>query len=141
MPYKLKRPCSYLGCPRLATGRYCEEHQKIITAHYNKHGRDCKRRYGRAWQKICDRYLAEHPLCEKCREAGQLTNAEKVHHIKPFSKGVSHVESNLMALCKQCHSEITAREGVSVGRFSPFRVGLKTPISVNLKSPMHHVCY
>ena len=32
-------------------------------------------------------------------------------------------------------------EGVSVGRFSPFRVGLKTPISVNLKSPMHHVCY
>ena len=30
---------------------------------------------------------------------------------------------------------------VSVGRFSPFRVGLKTPISVNLKSPMHHVCY
>ncbi len=31
--------------------------------------------------------------------------------------------------------------GVSVGRFSPFRVGLKTPISVNLKSPMHHVCY
>ena len=33
------------------------------------------------------------------------------------------------------------RNGVSVGRFSPFRVGLKTPISVNLKSPMHHVCY
>ena len=31
--------------------------------------------------------------------------------------------------------------GVSVGRFSPFRVGLKTPISVNLKSPMHHVCH
>ena len=33
------------------------------------------------------------------------------------------------------------RYDVSVGRFSPFRVGLKTPISVNLKSPMHHVCY
>ena len=32
-------------------------------------------------------------------------------------------------------------DDVSVGRFSPFRVGLKTPISVNLKSPMHHVCY
>ena len=30
---------------------------------------------------------------------------------------------------------------VSVRRFSPFRVGLKTPILVNLKSPMHHVCY
>ena len=32
-------------------------------------------------------------------------------------------------------------DGVSVGRFSPFRVGLKTPISGNLKSSMHHVCY
>ena len=36
---------------------------------------------------------------------------------------------------------LAGRYGVSVGRFSPFRVGLKTPISVNLKSPMHHVCY
>lgn len=35
----------------------------------------------------------------------------------------------------------TQSDSVSVGRFSPFRVGLKTPISVNLKSPMHHVCY
>lgn len=54
---------------------------------------------------------AEHPLCEKCREAGRLTNAEKVHHIKPLSKGGTHAENNLMALCKRCHSEITAREG------------------------------
>lgn len=36
MPYKPKRPCSYPGCPALVNGRYCEEHQKIITAHYNK---------------------------------------------------------------------------------------------------------
>ena len=51
MPYKPKRPCSYPGCPRLTSGRYCEEHQKIITAHYNKHQRDpaSKRRYGRAF--------------------------------------------------------------------------------------------
>ena len=91
MPYKPKRPCSYPGCPRLTSGRYCEEHQKIITAHYNKHQRDpaSKRRYGRAWK----------------------TPAEEVHHILPLSKGGTHVESNLMALCKRCHSEITAREG------------------------------
>ena len=100
MPYKPKRPCSYPGCSRLVSGRYCEEHQKIITAHYNKHERDpaSKRRYGRAWRKIRDRYLAEHPLCEKCREAGRLTNAEEVHHIKPLSKGGTHAENNLMAL-------------------------------------------
>ena len=99
MPYKPKRPCSYPGCPRLTDGRYCEEHQKIITAQYNRHERtpESKRRYGRAWKRIRDRYIAAHPLCEKCREAGRLTPAQE--------------ESNLMALCKSCHSEITAREG------------------------------
>ena len=113
MPYKPKRPCSYPGCPRLTSGRYCEEHQKIITAHYNKHQRDpaSKRRYGRAWKRIRDRYITAHPLCEQCQRAGKITPAEEVHHILPLSKGGTHVESNLMALCKRCHSEITAREG------------------------------
>ena len=113
MPYKPKRPCSYPGCPRLTSGRYCEEHQKIITAHYNTHQRDpaSKRRYGRAWKRIRDRYIAAHPLCEQCQRAGKITPAEEVHHILPLSKGGTHVESNLMALCKRCHSEITAREG------------------------------
>lgn len=113
MPYKPKRPCSYPGCPRLTDGRYCEEHQKIVTAHYNKYGRDpaSKRRYGRVWKRIRDRYISEHPLCEKCREAGKLTPAEEVHHVRPLSKGGTHDRSNLMALCKKCHSEITAREG------------------------------
>ena len=113
MPYRPKRPCSYPGCPRLTDGRYCEEHQKIITAHYNRHERDpeSKRRYGRAWRRIRDGYLSEHPMCEKCQQAGKLTAAVEVHHIKPLSKGGTHAEANLMALCKKCHSGITAREG------------------------------
>lgn len=79
MPYKPKRPCSYPGCPRLTSGRYCEEHQKIITAHYNKHQRDpaSKRRYGRAWKRIRDRYIAAHPLCEQCKRAGKITLPKK----------------------------------------------------------------
>ena len=36
MPCKPKRPCAYPGCPELTDGRYCAEHQKIITAHYNR---------------------------------------------------------------------------------------------------------
>lgn len=113
MPYRPKRPCSYPGCSRLTDGRYCEEHQKIVTAHYNQHERDpeSKRRYGRAWRRIRDGYLSEHPMCEKCQQAGKLTAAVEVHHIKPLSKGGTHAEANLMALCKKCHSEITAREG------------------------------
>ena len=75
MPYKPKRPCSYPGCPRLTAGRYCEEHQKIVTAHYNKHERDpaSKRRYGRAWKRIRDRYISAHPLCEQCQKKGRIT--------------------------------------------------------------------
>lgn len=113
MPYKPKRPCSYPGCPKLTDGWYCGEHRKIITAHYNKHERDpaSRKRYGRAWKRIRDRYIAAHPLCEECLKAGKVTPAEEVHHIKPLSRGGTHAEGNLMALCKPCHSEITAREG------------------------------
>ena len=54
----------------------------------------------------------------------------------------------ILTLEENMHDPIVGKDypinhnaSVSVGRFSPFRVGLKTPISVNLKSPMHHVCY
>src|SRR5699024_8066987 len=52
---------------------------------------------------------------------------------------IAHEEAGIDgAFCGLKGENVTV---VSVGRFSPFRVGLKTPISVNLKSPMHHVCY
>ena len=113
MPRKPKRPCSYPGCPNLTEDRYCEVHQKQVTARYNRYERDpaSRRRYGRTWKRIRDSYISEHPLCEKCLERGKLTPAEEVHHILPLSRGGTHVRSNLMALCHICHSEITAREG------------------------------
>ncbi len=113
MPMKPKRPCSYPGCPELTDGRYCEKHQKEVDARYNKYERDpaARKRYGRTWKRIRDRYIAAHPLCERCLKVGRLTPAEEVHHIVPLSKGGAHDESNLMSLCTSCHSEITAREG------------------------------
>lgn len=41
----------------------------------------------------------------------RITLTEEVYHILSLSKNDTHVESNLMVLCKRCHSEITAREG------------------------------
>ena len=113
MPMKPKRPCSYPGCPRLTNGRYCEEHAKLEARRYEKYNRDpaTRRRYGRAWKRIRERYIAAHPLCEKCGEQGKLTPAQEVHHILPLSRGGTHEDANLMALCKPCHSEITARDG------------------------------
>ena len=113
MPTKPKRPCRHPGCPKLTDGRYCEEHQKTANAQYNKYQRDpqSNKRYGRAWKRIRDRYIKAHPLCEECQKQGKLTPAEEVHHILPLSKGGSSSADNLMALCKACHSRITADSG------------------------------
>lgn len=115
MPYSPKRPCAYSGCSLFAeTGQqYCAEHLKLTNKHYNKYERDpeSNKRYGRAWKRIRDRYIKAHPLCEECVTQGKLTPAEEVHHILPLSRGGGHETSNLMALCKSCHSSITAESG------------------------------
>jgi len=118
LPRKPKRPCSYPGCPKLTEGQFCEEHQKLTDRHYEKYQRDpaVKKRYGRSWKRIRDRYIAEHPLCEQCEKNGRITPAQEVHHVQPLSQGGTNEYSNLMALCTSCHSEITAREGGRWGR-------------------------
>lgn len=112
MPRKPKKPCAYPGCPALTEGRYCEKHQKAVAAQYERYGRDpnTKKRYGAAWKRIRARYISEHPLCESCKREGHLTPAREVHHIIPLAHGGTHDPGNLLALCKACHSRITARE-------------------------------
>ena len=119
MPYKPKRPCTYAGCGRLSdSGEYCAEHKKVVAKHYNQYQRDpaSNKRYGRSWKRIRDRYIKAHPLCEGCDKNGRIKAAEEVHHILPLSKGGGNETSNLMALCKSCHSKITAESGDRWGR-------------------------
>ena len=102
-------PCSYPGFPPLTHDRYCDGHAKLakLAKHnYRKYERDpaIDKRYGRQWRKIRVRYVAEHPLCEQCQKEGRLTPTQEVHHILPLSRGGTHDFSNLMALCKSCHS-------------------------------------
>lgn len=113
MPKKPKRPCSYPGCPRLTDGRFCEEHAKAEAKRYEQHDRDpaVHRRYGRAWKRIRDSYVQQHPLCERCQEHGKLTPTEEVHHKVPLSEGGTHARNNLIALCKSCHAQIHAEHG------------------------------
>ena len=70
MPRMPRRGCAYGTCGRLAVegSQYCEEHKKLIDKQYNQYERspDVKKKYGRAWKKIRDRYFREHPLCERC---------------------------------------------------------------------------
>ena len=113
MPRKPKRPCSHPGCPNLTDGRFCEEHEKLVNQNYEKYGRnkDSKRRYGRAWKRIRDKYVSQHPFCELCYEKGILVETEEVHHKKKLSDGGTHDRDNLIALCKLCHSKIHAQQG------------------------------
>lgn len=113
MPRKPRHPCGYPNCPELTETQYCPAHQKVMSSRYNRYGRspDMKRRYNGAWPRISKRFIAAHPLCEVCKREGRITAAEEVHHIIPLANGGTHNESNLMALCKECHSRITAKEG------------------------------
>ena len=113
VPSKPKRPCSHPGCPRLTNGRFCEEHAKAEAQRYEKYDRDpaVRRRYGRAWKRIRDNYVQQHPLCERCQEQGKLIPTEEVHHKVPLSEGGTHARDNLIALCKACHAQIHAERG------------------------------
>lgn len=113
MPRKPKRPCSHPACPALTEGLYCDKHARLMTQHYERYQRDpaTKKRYDRQWRRIRDQYIDAHPLCEKCQERSRVTPAEEVHHIVPLARGGTHDPSNLMSLCKPCHSRLTATEG------------------------------
>ena len=115
MPRKPKRPCRFPSCPNLCEDgeQYCEEHAKIMNAHYEKFTRGYSpgKRYGRAWKRIRDRYVRKHPLCEQCLKEGRYVAAEEVHHIVPLSEGGSNEEKNLMGLCRSCHEKIHRERG------------------------------
>ena len=110
VPRKPRRGCGYPGCPRLAVdgGQYCEEHKSLTNKQYDRYQRDpdFNKRYDSKWKKIRARYVALHPLCEMCLKEGRYVPVEEVHHIKPLSQGGTHAESNLMSLCKSCHTKL-----------------------------------
>ena len=110
MPHSPLRGCSSPGCrARAVSGSsYCEEHKKLHEKNYERYtrGYDPNKRYGRAWKRIRDRYVAEHPLCEMCLMDGRYTPVQEVHHIVPLSRGGTHDSSNLMSLCRSCHNKV-----------------------------------
>ncbi len=113
MPRLPKKPCKYPGCPNLTEKTYCEEHEKEMNRAYEKYGRDktVRRKYGRAWKRIRDKHVSQHPFCEKCLEKGVLVPVDEVHHILPLSEGGTHDKENLISLCKSCHAKIHAERG------------------------------
>lgn len=68
-----------------------------------------ERGYDRRWKRMRLMYLNEHPLCASCEARGLVVEATEVDHIDEQGPrgGRGYDESNLMAMCKPCHSRKT----------------------------------
>lgn len=88
--------------------------------HDRERGGSTARLYGYAWQKARAAYLAEHPLCVACREAGRVEAATVVDHKTPHrgDPAVFWDRANWQPLCKACHDRktATADSGFARGR-------------------------
>ena len=114
MPYRIERPCKAFGCPNTTSNPngYCDEHQELAKKHEADRRESAYRRgYDKRWEKFRVRYLHEHPLCVDCLAKHRMTPASEVHHIRKLRDypQLKYTESNLMALCHECHSKRTAR--------------------------------
>lgn len=123
--------CAYIGCRELVPlgQAYCEKHAELAMKHEKERQRNAdkrrvfdgksasKRGYDRQWNRISQRWRAQHPFCEECRRMGRLTLAECVDHIIPHKGDASLLYdlNNLQSLCWKCHSRKTAREDGGFG--------------------------
>ena len=123
MPFAPLQPCARPGCSSLASiGRYCEKHAMAENARKKQYdrqrGSSAKRGYGRKWQNYRKTYLAEHPLCVRCKEQGRIMPATVVDHIKPHkgNYGLFWDVGNHQGMCVRCHNVKTATEDGGFGR-------------------------
>ena len=109
MPMKPKKPCKHPGCPSVTGGQYCELH---ATLHTSDRASAFERGYGNRWQRARKRFLASHPLCAQCEQAGRLVQATVADHIRPHrgDKVLFWYEKNWQPLCKKCHDRKTRLE-------------------------------
>lgn len=116
MPLRASRPCKHPGCrtPRVREESFCEKHRTSIAAvrPYDAwRGSSASRGYDADWRRV--RKLAlerDRHLCQHCLARGRAIRATDVHHIVAIAVNplLRLVLSNLLSLCHECHSSITA---------------------------------
>ena len=126
MPYRLKKPCAYPGCPELVEpGQvYCKEHRAKINSWQNKlydeKQRDTKasKFYNSvAWKKLRKLKQSRDPLCEYCLEKNRTRIATEVDHVIPIKDNWSMrlVFNNLRSTCHRCHMNKTKEDKKKYG--------------------------
>jgi len=110
MPYKTRRPCRHIGCPRYAgPSGYCGEHISESIRKDDRRLNANDRGYDARWRQARKLFLGRNPLCRECMKAGRLTPATVVDHIIPHrgDQKLFWDESNWQPLCKACHDKKT----------------------------------
>ena len=70
-----------------------------------------QRGYDCAWRMVRRLHLLNNPLCVDCIKEKKFTPANEVHHLRKLAD-FPHLRdepSNLLSLCKSCHSIRTAK--------------------------------
>lgn len=109
------RVCSRQGCIKLINGRgsLCAEHERQARIQRDANNRrpNTRQSYGPEWPRTSKEYLAAHPWCRICGKRAQHTD-----HIIAVANGGAILDwSNLQSLCKQHHSQKTARQDGGFG--------------------------
>ena len=89
------------------TNKISKLRQKIVENRPNAG----ERGYDASWRKTRTHHLLHNPLCYDCLKIGLYIPGTEVHHIKKLAD-YPHLRddsSNLMSLCKSCHSIRTSR--------------------------------
>ncbi len=115
MPVRARRPCKHSGCRDVtAEGRFCPKHSvdKAALRPYDRwRGSPASRGYDADWRRV--RLVAlsrDSHLCQDCLTRKLAVRATEVHHLVPIEvdRTLRLVLTNLVSLCKPCHSRITA---------------------------------
>lgn len=73
----------------------------------------------RLWRRISKIHRAEHPLCEDCKDAGELKEGNVTDHVIAISLGGSKDDPrNFRTLCHKCHNIKRGKE--AHGHVEPF---------------------
>lgn len=108
MPYRAPRLCRCGN--RVASGVRCPcERQEDAErkARFDKRRPNSSARgYTRAWEDTRRRYLARHPLCQRCGKLATTVDHRRPHKGDP---ALFWDRENWQALCTSCHSSAKQR--------------------------------
>jgi len=94
-----------------ATKKSTTESRRYDRARYDEKRPSANERgYDAAWQKVRKHHLTFNPLCVDCLKMFLFIPAREVHHVIKVADrpDMRDVPSNMMSLCKRCHSVRTA---------------------------------